>query len=426
MTKLENVQMEKVPATALELIRFMIRPYKKRSILFFSLSFIGTLMWCASPVVVADIISKLGVNRTVGSDVWFLVGLYVLLRIGDEVFWRMAEAVMRSYKPQMIERVRAALFSSVLKKPYSYSVNASSGRIGHWINRTTSTLNEFVDTSIWNVWGRVIGLTISAVFLFLVHWSLGLLFTVWLVALFAYTTHRGKEFGRLIALQSDEESLASGLVVDSLSNHLSVRVFNAQSRERQLLRDQQEKIIHRWRSSWWQNLITNIAKGNSAALASAVALVLAVLLYSNGTIALGGVVLFLAYFGDASSSLWQLAWSLDTYYRNFGTMQNALDGLAGENDRSGAIVAAADMPKQVTLQLQDVSFAYQDNKNETVLKDINLTIPSGKKLGIVGHSGAGKSTLVSLLLRFYDPTSGRILVNDIDVLEKRPILHSNC
>jgi ABC-type multidrug transport system fused ATPase/permease subunit len=162
-----------------------------------------------------------------------------------------------------------------------------------------------------------------------------MLFATWLVLLFWYNIHRGKRFAELIAVQSDEASKASGIVVDSFSNHLSVRIFNARKHEKQLLMRQQDKIIRAWRKSWLQNIVTNVVKGQSAALVSALALVLVLMLYAHGTVPLGGIVLFIAYFGDASSSLWQLAWALDNYYRNFGTIQNALDGLNADDEPEG-------------------------------------------------------------------------------------------
>ncbi|MDB5170051.1 MAG: MdlB, multidrug/protein/lipid transporter ATPase, ATP-binding cassette, subfamily bacterial [Candidatus Saccharibacteria bacterium] len=420
MKKYNETEFDAMPTTVKGLLLFMVRPYKFRTLLFFLLTLVGVFAWTVSPVLVADIITRLGKSPEIDKYIWWLVAAYFAARMLDEIFWRIAEAVMRTYKPQMIERVRSMLFAESLKKSYAYSVNASSGQVGHWINRTTITVNEFVDTTIWSVWARVTGLIISSVFLFIVHWSLGLLFVVWLVALFWFTTHRGKHFGKLVAIQSEEESKASGMVVDGLTNHLSVRVFNAQRRERQMLASQQHRIILSWRNSWMQNLITNIVKGQSAAIVSAGGLVMAISLFGAGIIPLGGVVLFIAYFGDASSSLWELAHALDSYYRNFGTIQNGLDGLSGENARQGTTVAAPKLPKKVALKLENLSFRYPEQQTETVLKGLNVEIPVGHKVGIVGHSGAGKSTLVGLLLGFYEPTEGKILVNGDDIAQKDP------
>lgn len=421
MTKdFANLEHEQVPQRVRDLLFFMVRPYKVKAFLFFFMTFMGTVAWIASPAVVAQIVNELSADHHLTPTVWLLIAAFFFLRIIDEVLWRAGDAVMGSFKPQMVERIRSLLFSITLRKSYAYSINSSSGQIGHWINQTTATVNEFVDTTIWNVWGRVISMAVSAVFLFFVHWSLALIFVVWLVLLFWFTAHRGKEFAGLVALQSDEESKASGLVVDDLSNHMSVRIYNAQERERHHLYEQQGRIVRRWRASWRQNLMTNIVKGQSASLASGIALVLVVFLYIHGAIAIGGILLFAAYFGDASSSLWELAWSLDSYYRNAGTIKNALDGLDGEDARTGETVSRAELPRKVNLRFENVSFAYPDQQAEEVLQSLDFEITHGKKVGIVGHSGAGKSTLVGLLLGFYEPTEGRIVINDTDTASKDP------
>lgn len=75
---------------------------------------------------------------------------------------------------------------------------------------------------------------------------------------------------------------------------------------------------------------------------------------------------------------------------------------------------AKDLNKtQGAIRFEHVSFAYTDNK--IVLKDINLEIEAGKITALVGPSGSGKSTLINLIMRLYDPTKGRILINDQDI-----------
>ncbi|WP_375649436.1 ABC transporter ATP-binding protein, partial [Bartonella sp. MU70NMGDW] len=69
--------------------------------------------------------------------------------------------------------------------------------------------------------------------------------------------------------------------------------------------------------------------------------------------------------------------------------------------------------KQGTIRFEHVSFAYTNNK--MILKDINLEIEAGKMTALVGPSGSGKSTLINLIMRLYDPTKGRILINDQDI-----------
>lgn len=409
-----------MPETTWQLIRYMARPYRFKIALFFFITLIGVIGWTAAPFAVSLIITELSQDPTIDTKAWQLVVLFAALRLCDELMWRAGDALMSTIKPPMIERVRAALFSQTLQKPHTFFVNASSGRIGHWINQTTTTMNELVDTSIWTCWGQITSLIFSAIFLFAAHWMLGLLFAVWMVLLFWYNMHRGKTFGSLVANESDERSKASGMVVDSVSNATSVRVYNARAREQEQLATIQGDIVRRWKRSWRHHLVTNTVKGQSASIVSILALVIVLWQFSIGNVELGSVVLFLAYFGSASSGLWQLAWALDQYYRYFGTIQNALSGLAGEPERSGRRVSDKQLPKHIDLVLKDVDFAYADQPDILVLQDINIDIKKGQKVGIVGHSGAGKSTFVSLLLGFYEPSRGSISINGIDIRTKDP------
>jgi len=409
-----------VPRSTSALLRLMIRPFRFRGIVFFILTFVGTLAWTTAPFAISRIVNELDHSHAVTNTVWMWVMIYIAVLIIDEGLWRTAEFWMRSFKPVMVERVRTILFTAVLRKSYSFFISSSSGRIGHWINETTNTVNEIVDTTTWTVWGRVIGMIISSIFLFHAHWMLGTLFVVWLVSLFSFNIYRGRRFSKLVAQQSDEASKASSIVVDSVGNHLSVRVFNARKREYDTLTHQQDKIIYHWRRSWLQNWQTNAVKGQSTIIASTIAMVLILWLYSQGEVQLGDIVLFIAYFGDAGSSLWQLAWAFDNYFRSFGRVQNALDGLSGEDERNVAEHVKPPKVDKVSLELSNLSFAYEERPDVAVIDRLNLHIKAGEKIGVVGHSGAGKSTIVGLLLGFYEPSEGEIRINGEDATKHDP------
>lgn len=412
-----------VPVATFGLVRDMVTPFRWRAVSFFILTFLGVIAWAAAPLMVANIVTELSRVHTADQLVWILAILYLVFRLCDEILWRVGEKLLRSFKPQMIEGVRWRLFAAVLKRPYSFFVNSSSGRIGHWINQVTETTSNLVDTTVWSVWNQIAGLVISAGFLFVVHWSLALLFTIWLIVLFTYNLRRGKTFGQLVALQSDEESKAAGLVVDALSNHVSVRAFNAEPTERKLLAKQQQHIIQRWRMSWAQNIFTNFVKGQSVAFVTSAALVLVIGLYVHHIVPLGSIVLFIAYFGEASTGLWELAWALDGYFRNFGTIQNALDGLHGADERQPNTRGLPErLNGNIQLQLTNLSFAYPEQPDLLVLDGFSLFIAGNEKIGIVGHSGAGKSTVVGLLLGFYEPTAGSITINGKDTTDYGPRL----
>ncbi|MDO8265375.1 MAG: ABC transporter ATP-binding protein [Candidatus Saccharibacteria bacterium] len=408
------------PKTVRELLVFALKPYWKKSAIFLFLTFLGVLCWNSSTYAASELINNLSKNQTVTSSAWIIVAFFGVFRIFDEIFWRLGEILMRSYKPELIERIRSMLFSTTLKKQHSYFVNSSSGRISYWVNQTTNSVDLVMNNTIWGTWGEFLGLVLSTVFLFTTHWSLAVLFATWLILLFTYNAKRGKKLSKLVAKQSDETSKASSIVVDSVSNSINVRVFNARQHEKQVLLAQQKNIIRSWKKTWKFSIITNTVKGQSSGLVNVIAICLAVWLFSKGVIEVGGLALFLAYFNAASSGLWNLAYYLDEYYRQFGTIQNALDGLNAVNERSNDDKYLDIIPEKVAISIKDLSFAYPEAIDDLVVKNLNLEILEGQKVGIVGHSGAGKSTLIGLLLGFYEPVSGNIFVNGIDAYEKDP------
>ena len=96
-------------------------------------------------------------------------------------------------------------------------------------------------------------------------------------------------------------------------------------------------------------------------------------------------------------------------------------GAPGASGTSGAQQSAErkSCPLRIKgdIRFDHVSFAFPDDPETPILKDLDFTVPAGSKLGILGETGAGKSTLVSLISRFYDPTVGHVLIDGIDARE---------
>ncbi len=411
--------MTELPKHAKGLLKEMTRPYKRRITLFFVLSFIGIISWAASPFAIRDLINELSKNQGIHAYAWWLVGIFVVLRLFDEWFWRIAEAIMKEIKNPMLERMRTILFDYAIQKPYNFFVNSSSGQLGHWINQTVKTLDETIDTTIWSVWPRVTSIILSAVFLIFAHWLLALIFITWAAGLMLFTVRRGRTFTKLVEKESDAKSAATGQVVDSLSNHLSVRVFNARGRESISLRKRQELILKRQAISWNFSIRTNMVKGHSVALVAGVSLAAVLWLFGRHQLTVGDVALFIAYFTDATSSIWELSWQMDTYYRSFGAINNAIAGLrAGGEER--IVRDLRPLPETASIELKDLTFSYPDQTDLTVLKNVNLQIKAGERIGLVGHSGAGKTTLVGLLLGFYELTGGEFKIGEAVVSELSP------
>lgn len=138
-------------------------------------------------------------------------------------------------------------------------------------------------------------------------------------------------------------------------------------------------------------------------------------LVTHGHLKIGTMTFLLSSLGRFQSALtgffsnlaYQFEWSL--YAKD---IFKVLDTKPLIESPPNAIGVSCEEPPQI--EFRNVSFAYP-NSDKLILRDINLTISSGERLAIVGLNGAGKSTLIKLLMRFYDPTSGSILINGVDL-----------
>lgn len=173
-------------------------------------------------------------------------------------------------------------------------------------------------------------------------------------------------------------------------------------------------------------------------LASSVAL--AVVLWRGGYIAASEVGTFSMFMSYAQGMMEPVRWIIDaisdliTTQVNIERLTNLLAVRSDVTDSDEVVSVYGDVfePKrenwekmQGDIEFDDVSFKYPDG-DEYILEHFNLKIPHGSNIAIVGQTGAGKSTLVTLVCRFYEPTSGRVLIDGKDARERSQLwLHSS-
>ncbi len=161
------------------------------------------------------------------------------------------------------------------------------------------------------------------------------------------------------------------------------------------------------------------------------------ILNSEGVMALGTLSLFMSYSMGIMQPIRWIVSSLSqliTVQVNIERLTGLLETESDVADSAEVIAKYGDMfePKRENweelkgdIEFENVSFKYPDG-DEYVLRDFNLKIPHGTNVAIVGETGAGKSTLVNLVCRFFEPTSGRLLIDGRDARERSQLwLHSN-
>src|SRR5579864_2101850 len=137
----------------------------------------------------------------------------------------------------------------------------------------------------------------------------------------------------------------------------------------------------------------------------------------NGHTSTGVVFAFIAALNNFFDPIQQLSQLYTTYQSGMAALDKIFELMDEQPELADAPGASELPPLRGELRFEDVSFQYGAANSEFALRDVDLMIPAGQTVALVGETGAGKSTFVKLVARFYDPTLGRVLVDGHDLRE---------
>src|SRR5690349_17412156 len=204
-------------------------------------------------------------------------------------------------------------------------------------------------------------------------------------------------------------------VVDSYTNILTVKLFAKLAGEdayvREVIDEHQGAIGAHMRLI--SHFIFSLSVMNAALLTGTAAIGIA--LWGQGTVSAGVVATALPHAWQIVNAAGWVSWEVTDIFENIGVVQEGMQTIAVPLtgvDRPGATELKVTRGE---IRFENVFFSYGRSDAAAVLDHLNFTIVPGERVGLVGRSGAGKSTLVNLLLRFYAPEAGRILIDDQDI-----------
>ena len=404
--------MEKTP---LKFLWHYIKIFKWFFLAMFGLLAVSAMAGQTSPLYLAKIYNT-AAGQTDSPTYWqdiirftfigFALGLVKVFAF-DATFFMSAK-----FFPQARTLVSRDTFDHVNSLSIRYFTEEMSGRIATKVNQLQRSVIEAFNHFTHAV-SSVLFLGLAVILLSWMNFYFMLAMTVWLVAVALLACFLGKKRQLLAKEVGKKESLAGGMIVDSLSNYSEVKSFANFHFEKlnllkylRILRKAETKeaktkaYIH-----LTQNLVT--------VLSILGFMFLAIWVFRRKEIDTTQFIYANTLFSMLATMTFDLTWLYNGLSSTLGNIRSALETLAVDpeiKDRSRAHPLQA---KQAEIRFDKVDFSY--NGRHPVFKGLSVVVNPGEKIGLVGASGAGKSTFIKLISRYYDVEGGAIKINGTDI-----------
>jgi len=310
-------------------------------------------------------------------------------------------------------RLRGELFAHLQRLSLAHHRDMHTGELLTKVAGDTNLLRDMFAEWALTLVRHVVTLAAMLAVMFALNWQLALLVSLTLPPLLGVIVWLNRRVKASVREQRAHEGRMATRLNEVLSSIALVQAFGRQSWEEDRFRDE----IRRNYESGMKSARVSGAIVRAIAILSALGTAFVVLLGARevlaGRLSPGELLIFVAYVGSMYKPVRDLGRLAAKFTRAGVSAERVAGILALEPDIADAPDALELVRPAGEIVFEDVSFAYADGR--PVLKNLSLRIAAGERVALVGPSGAGKSTLVNLLLRLYEPTGGRILIDGIDI-----------
>ncbi len=364
------------------------------------------------PFVLKDIVDTLDVQLE--EKLLFLpLGLllaYGALRLVGNLFNELRDALFARVRYHAMRRVSMRVLKHLHQLSLSYHLERKTGGISRDLDRGTGSISTILNYLIFNIIPTIAEFTLVAVILFSkyrIEFAIAIFVTVVIyIAFTLWVTEWRMHFRHEMNAM---DSAANSQSIDSLINYETVKYFTNEQHELK----RYDETLKKWEEaavkSQTSMSLLNFGQGAIISIGVTVIMIFAGQGVVAGQLTLGDLVLVNALM----LQLFMPLGFLGIVYRQLKYSLADMDLMFKLLDKKSDVVDVDNAKPLVVTEghvvFDKVSFSYQAERK--ILHDVSFEIPPGKKVAVVGPSGAGKSTLSRLLFRFYDVSSGRILID---------------
>ncbi len=313
-------------------------------------------------------------------------------------------------QPRIMADLTERGYDYLQRHSYRFFAGSFVGSLVRKVTKLPRAFENFSDRIFWDFYPLAVRIIVAIGILFTIHQTIAIALLVWTVAFMGINIIFANWKLKYDNKKSEKDTETVGVLADAITNATNIQLFTGYAFEFARVRKVAEELRRLHTFTW--NL-HEVAISIQAALFVAIEFVimyLAIPLWQDGMLTVGDFVLIQSYLINFIGHLWDFGRHIRSVYESFADAEEMVGVLNTPHEVKDVPEAKPLVVTRGAIDFDHVSFGY--NKTRSVLKGVILAIRPQEKVALIGPSGAGKSTLVKLLLRFYDVSDGKILVDD--------------
>jgi ATP-binding cassette subfamily B protein len=375
-----------------------------------------TLMPYVLGKVIDAIVSFSGDKKNIWQALWVPLVLGALLWVLTEAMYRLAGITRARIFPRLQAAIRMHMFAYIQQHSYQFFSNQLAGSMGNKINDMVLGSARMLDSIMFLFIPVSVAVLITIGLFFWLQPLYAAIIGGWVVLHVGICLGFSPKINRLSHIDSEARSDLTGRIVDSFTNFINVKLFSRQRFEsRYVGQYQQDEKNKQWQTLWFIEKV-RVLLGIAGFIIPGVGLTWAVLSgWQQDVITTGELVFIFNTSWNVMTMVWITGMELPNFFADMGSCQQALTLMKVSHDIVDKPQAKPIQVTQGAIEFDRVVFQY--HAKSQVFNGQSLIIPAGQKVGLVGFSGAGKSTFVNLILRLFEVTQGRILIDGQNIAD---------
>ena len=385
-----------------------LKPYKFKSFIVILLMIFVMISSIVNPLLLKIAIDKYVVNK----DVTGLILIGIILIVLNLLAWGLSKIrwnMITSITNNILVNIRHELYSHIQYLSFDFFDGRPVGKILSRVVSDVNSLKNLFSQSIQSLIPQLLNLLCVAIIMFFLNYKLALasvaLLPVLGIAMFCIEIYSRRRW----EIYRNKRSNLNGFTHEDFSGIKIVQGFakekGTENNFKSMVKELSNSFVRAVMLNDFFWPLVELSWGAGTLIVFAVGYKLVI----NNEIQIGTLIAFSMYVG----MFWRPIMNLSSFYNTLITNFSAADRIFDILDMKPVIKNEENAKEigiiQGVVEFKDVNFSYDENAK--VLKDINFKVNKGEKIALVGATGAGKTTIVSLLSRFYDPTSGEVLVD---------------